>query len=224
MGHVFTGGAFSCSSRMCRFVIGPIAFAGIACSQQASPAVDPFTTDQRIQYFVRRTFSWERMTLLGADTAASYLTGGSSRWGSGAPGFASRYGDSFGRRILRNSMELGLGMALREDARYKPSAESGIRKRLRYATLHALTATVPDGTTRLAYSRIAAGFGAEFISSRWTPERGPRGEWALNAAWCLLDRFPNSYLSEFSPDLTRFGKRVVRKIGFRRKTADAKQP
>jgi hypothetical protein len=204
-------------------VICPIAL-GIAWGQQAPPAADPFTADQRIQYFLRRTFSWQRMTLLGADTAASHLMGGSSRWGSGAPGVASRYGDSFGRRIVRNSMELGLGMALREDARYKPSAETGIRRRLRYATLHALTATVPDGTTRPAYSRIAAGFGAEFVSSRWSPERGSPGQWALDATWCLMDRFPNSYLSEFSPDLTRFGKRIARKVGFMRKTAGAKQP
>jgi hypothetical protein len=187
---------------------------GVVCAQSSLPAADPFTPSQRIQYYLQRTFSWQRMALLGADTAVDHLLGGkSSLWSDGPFGYASRYGDSFGCRLTRNTMELGLGMALREDVRYKRSQTQGFRRRLRYATTHALLASTPDGRFRPAYSRLAAAFGGEIVSAAWRPRPFSAGELAGSGAWTLLDRFPNSYLDEFTPDLVNFGRRARRKLG-----------
>jgi hypothetical protein len=204
-----------------RLMVFPIAIGGIACAQSDTRPVDPFTKEQRIQYFLQRTFSWQKMARLGADSVADQLFGGSTRWGGGSSGLASRYFDSLGTRVASNSIELGLGLALHEDGRYKHSGETGFRRRFLYATTHALLASVPDGGFRPAYSRIAASFGAEFISTTWRPQRISPGESLRSGAFNLLDRFPNSYLDEFSPDLMKLGRRVWRKFGFLNRSGPA---
>src|SRR5438105_2234343 len=183
------------------FAVCPVALACLAHAQDApvlAPA-DPFNNPERLQYFLKRTFSWQKMTAQGAESVLEHAVGGSSKWGGGPFGVASRYGDTFGRRITRNSIELGLGMALHEDLRYKRSHETGIRRRLRYATTHALLATTPDGSFRPAYSRIISAIGTEAVSSMWAPRRQSGGDMFRCAAWSLLDRFPSSYMDEFAP-------------------------
>src|SRR3954454_11210394 len=170
------------------------------------PPPHPFSNPQRIQYFIQRTFSWQKMTMLGAESAFDHATGGAAKWGGGPFGIASRYGDTFGKRLTRNSIELGLGVALHEDPRYKLSHQAGIVKRLRYATRHALLATTPDGRLTPAYSTFAAALGTEAISAAWSPRPQSAADIFGNAGWSLLDRFPNSYLDEFTPDLIAVGR------------------
>src|SRR5437899_2313702 len=79
----------------------PIALACVANAQDTPPAPQPAPTEpssnsQRIQYFVQRTFSWQKMTALGAESALGHAFGGSGKWGGGPFGIASRYGDTFG--------------------------------------------------------------------------------------------------------------------------------
>jgi len=195
------------------FTVCPVALACLAHAQDApSPApVDPFNNPERIQYFLKRTFSWQKMTVSGAESLLGHAVGGTTKWGGGPFGIASRYGDTFGRRITRNSIELGMGMALHEDIRYKRSHETGIVRRLRYATTHALLATTPDGSFRPAYSRIAASIGTEAISSMWAPRRQSPGDMFRCATWSLLDRIPSSYIDEFAPDLIGVGRQLKRK-------------
>jgi hypothetical protein len=203
-----------------RLALGPVAMAGIACAQSDPRPADPFTPEERLQYFLHRTFAWKKMALLGATSTVSHAIGGPSIWGDGSAGLASRYASHFGERLTRNTIELGLGLALHEDLRYKRSHETGIVARLRYATTHALLASVPDGSVRPAYSRFAAAFGGEFLYSRWTPRGESGGEIVRRATWSLLDRIPNSYLDEFTPDLVRIGRRVRNKFRRARPTPD----
>src|SRR5437764_10442634 len=73
----------------------PLALACMAQSQDtpSPPRPDPFSNSQRIQYFIQRTFSWQKMTMLGAESAFDHATGGAAKWGGGPFGIASRYGD-----------------------------------------------------------------------------------------------------------------------------------
>src|SRR5258706_13706391 len=74
-----------------RLVLCPIAIAGTAWAQSDTRPADPFTAEQRIQYFVQRTFSWQKMTRLGADTAVEHPFCGCSRGGGGSSRVAARY-------------------------------------------------------------------------------------------------------------------------------------
>src|SRR6266571_3748412 len=110
-----------------RLVLGPVAVAGIVYAQSDTHRTDPFTPEERIQYFLHRTVGWRRMTTLGLDTAVSHVVGGSAGWGAGSSALGYRYGASFSSRVTRNTIELGLGLALHEDIRYKRSEATGVR-------------------------------------------------------------------------------------------------
>jgi len=47
--------------------------------------------------------------------------------------------------------------------------------------------------------------------ARWSPHPQSAGDIFGNAGWCLLDRFPSSYLDEFTPDLIGVGRQLKRK-------------
>ena len=179
----------------------------IARAQTSDPA-DSFSRDQRMQWFVHRTFDWHRMLYLAADTGFDHLLGAPDDWGEGADRFARRYGHGFGRRVIRNSMELGLGIALREDIRYRPSHTGSLKGRLRYAVISSVYAPVRGGRSRPTYSRFAAAFGTELMATRWYPYPVSAGDIFRNGSLSLLDQVGNNCLSEFEPELKHFGRRV----------------
>jgi hypothetical protein len=192
-----------------RLVLGFLLAA--ACCAQTAPD-DAFAWENRLQQYLYRTYSWQRMTLLALDTGIDHALQDPKSWGNGPGGFACRYSSSFGRRMVRNSMELGLGAVLDEDLRFIPSGTASMRARIRYAVVQAFTARRPDGSLEPAYGRFGATLGAAVVSSSWRPG-GLSGSRTLECfGFSLLDHMQNSLLTEFSPDLRRFGVRVLNGI------------
>src|SRR5262249_51517857 len=145
---------------------------------------------------------------LGVDAGFDYATCGAR----GVDELFRGYGDGFGRRIVRNSTEFGLGAALHEDARYKILGSGTLGSRLRYATIRAFHVSVPGSRVRPAYSRFAASAAGELIPAIWSG-RGISATHAFaGVGFNLLGQMQNNYLSEFSPELKRFGRNVGRKL------------
>jgi hypothetical protein len=187
-----------------------------AWAQQDSGAAAftaPFTAEERWKHYVHRTYSWQRMTLLAADTAVDHAFNDPRQWGRAPDTYFYRYASAFGRRIVRNSIELGAGMALHEDTRFRPSGETGLLNRLRFATTNTVMARGPDGNRRFAWSRLLATTGGVLVSSTWHPHR-PHHE--HNYVSCVANGYfghlHNSLLTEFGPDAMAFGKTIRRKI------------
>src|SRR5689334_23165045 len=89
---------------------------GIACAQQQS-----FDWNQRWENYVHRTYSWQRLSLLAVDTGIDHLMREPREWGCHPHTFAFRYASGVGKRVVRNTIELGVGQALGEDIRFRPS-------------------------------------------------------------------------------------------------------
>lgn len=173
-------------------------------SQQA-PAPN-MSWDERLGYFTQRTFAWQRLGLMAGDTAFEHLLGEPREWGRDPHTFANRYSARFGKRLVRNSIELGAGALFREDIRYQPSGMTGFGRRLRFALLQSVLAA--DGG--FAYSRLAGNAGAVLVSSNWYPG-GFTGRRAVEGiAFGFLGQLENSLLTEFSPDLKTMGRRFSR--------------
>lgn len=196
------------TARLPEFVALLLAVAGAAQPQDMVRPADPFTPAQRVQYYLHRTYDWQRMSLLVADTGLGHLLAAPDAWGRGTDRFARCYGSAFGRRVVSNSIELGAGMVLREDSRYRPSRGKSFTGRLRYAAVHSLLASVPGGNLRPAYSRVAAAAGTELIVAVWSPYPVSAASVLQGTAFTLLGAVENSYLSEFEPDLKQFARRL----------------
>jgi hypothetical protein len=171
-----------------------------------------FEWNQRWQHYLHRTYSWQRLAMLSADSAFDHLTGEPGEWGRDAGYFGARYGAALGRRIVRNSIELGAGAALGEDTRFRPSRATSFRSRLGYAFLQSVSATREEHRV-FAWSRLAATVGGAALCSGWGGQRplGP-GRFMDGVAFGYLGHLQNSLLAEFAGDLKNFGRRVRKRI------------
>lgn len=181
---------------------------------QATPAEPSLPTlHERFEYYVHRTYtSRERLAYLVADSALDHLHKDPKEWGRDPETFGVRLASNFGRRVVSNSIEFGLGALLNEDARYFPLEHGPWRQRIWHATTGAFTARGPGGTTRFGFSRLGATAGSLLIASTWQPRVCSPSERVEGIAFAMVGRVPDNLLSEFSPDLRRTGKRVVRAV------------
>lgn len=83
---------------------------------------------------------------------------------------------------------------------------------MRFASSSALTAYDREGARHFAWSRLAGNAGGNLISSVWRPYRNDAGSIAEGVVWGYLGQVQNNLLSEFSPDMIRFGKKVRAKL------------
>jgi hypothetical protein len=201
---------------LCRLLAcgGLIVFfaAGAAADDiEAAQADASSTTPQRFQYYLARTYSWQRMSWLAADTGLDRLLG-STEWGRGFDGYGCTYASSFGRRVINNSVEFGAVLALKQDTRYRPSHLTGFLPRVRYAAFHAFLATGEGGRIEPAYARFAGIAGGALIAPAWHRHTLSASGFGQDMAFSALDQVQNSLLTEFSPDLERMGRKIQRKI------------
>lgn len=174
----------------------------------AGPQYDPpQTLQQRWDRYLYRTYSWQRMSMLGVDTGLDTLLGDAA-WGKGMDGFGCRYAHRFGRRVVGNSIEFGVSALLHEDTRYRPLLNGSHGQRVRYAAKSAFVAYRDNGQPEFAFARFAGFAGRALISPTWQPKPLTPVGGVLDVSSGLFDQVQNNLLSEFTPDLKRFGGRV----------------
>jgi hypothetical protein len=160
--------------------------------------------------YVHRSYDWK---LLGAVAAESVLdqTFQLSKCGRPPYCFPHHIGRSLARRSARMTIELGAGALLGEDIIRRPSGLSGTRQRIVFALLHAPLAKGPEGQWRPAYSRFIGTMGAVTVSRAWDGRPITAGRLAHSFGWASTSYFQDALLTEFEPDLKRFGATAWRK-------------
>lgn len=181
---------------------------GALLAQEQSTVAEPLTVQDRLNQYARRTFSWQRMAMLGADTAVDQLMDRSHEWHPGARGYIHRYSSSFGGRLVRNSIELGAGMALGEDTRFQESHKQGLFTRLGYAASNTVLARDGQGRREFSYARLAATVGGTLITTIWRPCTSTPQHYFGEIGSGYFGHLQNSLMAEFTPDLVRFGKKM----------------
>src|SRR5215831_2207560 len=96
----------------------PLAFLLLCGYGTGQAQTEDFTPALRWGQYVHRTFSWQRMAFLAGDTAIDHCLRSPAEWDRRPSSFAVRYSAAFGRRLVNNTIELGAGLALHEDARF----------------------------------------------------------------------------------------------------------
>jgi hypothetical protein len=152
------------------------------------------------------------MGFLAVDTAIDQALSGSGCWHSGGPDYGRRFARAFESRVVRNSAELATGILTGEDLRYHASRSHSFHGRLWNALRSSVTAQMPDGSRRPAYTRFFALELANVSTVRWG--RQPiRPEWFMKSLTrSTLDQAQTNILDEFGPDLRRIGVHIWKRV------------
>ena len=137
-------------------------------SGAAQQLAEPFTPSARWSLYVHRTYSPARMGLLAVDTAVDHALRQPACWDFTANSYERRFARAFQSRVVKNSAELVAGLLTGEDLRYRRSRSSSIQGRLWNALRSSVTAQMPDGSKRPAYTRFFASEIASVSVASWT--------------------------------------------------------
>jgi hypothetical protein len=183
----------------------------------AAEDLDPFlstpslTPAHPFQDYLERTYGWQTLSWLATDTAIDHLRS-RPEWGRGAGGFGCQYASAFGRRLISNSVELGVGLALHEDTRFHFSERRGFLPRMRYAMTHAFLDSGSGGKFEPAYARFAAITSSALIAPSWHRQTLSASGFFVDISSGMLSQLQNSLLNEFGPDLQKLGQKIRKKV------------
>ncbi len=182
-------------------------------AQSPAPQTQPsFTLGERWSHYLYRTYSWQRMGLLGVDVMAdTAITRPQCDTGK-ADCFADRYAGAFFRRATRTSLEFVAGEVLQEDIRRRPSGRSGLGPRLKFALAHTWTAYRPDGSSRFSYSRLIGAAGGIAVFQGWNERPITTGRMSHQLSWALAANVQDALLVEFGPDMKRLGTGLLKRF------------
>jgi hypothetical protein len=168
---------------------------------------------ERFDSYIFRTYTDPaRLGWLLIDSAKDTCYKDPHQWDRSAESYSFRVASGWGRRIVRNTAQYGFETLLREDSRYRPSGEKGLRKRMAFAIRSSVLSYKPDGSREPAYGRIAAGMVGAAVSSTWHPQSIGPATLARGMGHSAIDRAGNNLLSEFAPDLKRVGRKTWNQI------------
>ena len=173
---------------------------------------EPFTASARWAHYFHRTYSPSRMALLSLDTAVDHALRDPGCWGFTPDAYGRRYARAFERRVIRNSVELAGGLLTGEDLRYRPSGSHVFHVRVWHAVRSSVTAQMPDGSKRPAYTRFVAGTVANITTVNWTRQPVQPAWLAGSLGWSTLGQVQTNLLDEFSPELRRAGSRIWKRV------------
>jgi uncharacterized membrane protein len=105
--------------------------------------------------------------------AAGTVVNSPHQWGRGPEGFAKRVGSSFGKQVIKQTIQAGVASAHHENLRYQPSNLRGTLPRVEYAvkSTFIVPRTNRAGKT-VALGRVSGNMGAGLISQAWLPAAG----------------------------------------------------
>ena len=196
---------------MARFlIIGLLSLAASAGAQSllSTPARGGYVDfHDRLHDYIFRTYTDPgRLLWTLADSAKDTWWKDPHQWDRSPESYSYRVASHLGRRMVRNSLQLGLETALHEDSRYRISTEHSFRNRVWFAITSSVMAYRDDGSREPAYGRMLAGVGGAAISSTWHPQSIAADTLVCGVVEAALDRAANNLLREFQPDLLHFGK------------------
>ena len=164
---------------------------------------------ERLQSYVFRTYTDPmRLGWLLLDSSMDHWSRAPHHWDRSAQSFGYRFASGWGRRIVRNTAQLGFETVLHEDSRYRPSGQGALVKRFAFAVSRSVLAYKPDGSVEPMYGRMAAGVVATMTASTWHPQSTSPQRVISGVGLGAVNRASDNLLEEFTPDLKKFGRRT----------------
>jgi hypothetical protein len=169
----------------------------------------PLTRDQRMDYYLRQTFTtpeayMKRLFAAGVDQAR----GVPYQWDDGWPGYAERFASREGQFFTSNSLAALGNAKLGYEVRYDKCKCRGFKPRLRHAIMrNFLTYDRSEVNLRPQWALYGGAFAGGLMASAWKPGTG--SPWA-NGAWAMVGQAGYGALVNV---ITEFGTEINRRQG-----------
>src|SRR5215472_3898342 len=136
-------------------------------SDAAGDKYEPITGGERVKWTLLSTFGFA--SLAGGVVSSAYGTAVDHphEYGPHWDGFGNRYGMRLSGVITSNAMEAGLGAIWGEDPRYFREPEKSLGGRVGSLITQTVMARHRDGDYQVAYARIMAVTGSNFLTNAW---------------------------------------------------------
>ena len=164
----------------------------------------PITAYGRLGWFVRGTVGPK--SLFGGVISSGYGTAVDHppEYGTHWDGFGQRYGMRLTGVSTGNAIEASLGSLWGEDPRYFHTIHHPLGDRAKNILDLTFRAYHPDGERHIAYARIAAIFGNNFLSNTWrVPSESDWQHAMIRSAEGFGARAVSNAVSEFFPQVWR---------------------
>ena len=164
----------------------------------------PLTGPEKFRYYLRTTYGPGSFAYTFAGSWINQARDAVPDWGQGMEGYGKRFGSSYGQKVIKNTIRLGLVEAMHEDPRYFASDRSGIWNRTEYAVWQTFLSHKDSGGTRPAYSRWISGFTASYAAHQWYPDSyHDVGDYLEGGGISFGLDIAKNVWSEFWPDVRR---------------------
>jgi len=164
----------------------------------SSTDLQPITSQERIQWAVRRTIG------AGALVSAAWgtLFNVPREYGTHWEGLGERYGTRITALAVSNTMEAGLGAIWGEDPRYIRDAGAPFKSRIGHAIKMTFMAENRDAGVMPAYARFMAIPGSNFLSNTWRVDSDATVNRAVaRTGLRFVGRLGSNVFQEFWPDV-----------------------
>ena len=136
---------------------------------QGNVFLPEYTSEERLRDYVKRTIGLRPFLSSAAGAGIQQARNTPSAWGQGMEGYSRRFGSSFAKRGISNTVQLGVEAILMEDSRYVYSQQPRFWPRLKDAVKQSLIVRKGDGR-EFAVGRLAGTMAAGMLSRKWQPE------------------------------------------------------
>ena len=165
-----------------------------------APDYAPMTTSERARKYIVGAFGPGAIVRAAASAGIAQWEMTPKEWRVGPEAYGDRFGNAMAMHAIREALEFGGSLALKEDNRYFRSTDSGFLKRSKHAVVSAFTARNEAGAQHLAYSRVIAVAGSSFISRIWQPaSTDTTGDAAVSFGITMAAEIGWNFFREFRP-------------------------
>ena len=168
----------------------------------------PLTAEEKLGYLLASFYDVTSILSSAAGAATKQMRDSVPEWGQGMEGYGKRFASSYGRKAIRRSIQVGIGILMHEDPRYFPSKSSGIWQRSLYAVSRTFVSNKDGGGIRPGYSKFIGTFSGTYISRQWYPEKYRTvSEYFTSFAISFGVDGGRNVFNEFWPDVKRLIRR-----------------
>lgn len=166
----------------------------------SAQALPPLTLQERIRDYDTSLFSWERLGISAFSAGLGQWRDRPADWPQGAGGYARRFGDSWGRNAIRQTVSFAVADVLHDDQRYRPLDDGSVLSRAWWALRWTVLTHSEDGKAVPNLPLFAGAYSTEFMANSWYPAAISHPQNALRRGnYVLLGAFGFNLWREFAP-------------------------
>jgi hypothetical protein len=128
--------------------------------------------NDRFKKYIKGTFGPRSLINPIASATFKQFRNSPREWERNSGGFGKRFGDSFARQFISNSITYGLDEALKLDSHFYKSPKRDFKSKFSNAVISAVTARNKEGKRVLGVPKLVGSYSAAIIANEtWMPNR-----------------------------------------------------